>query len=65
MDPRSIRDRLKKLLGQYIAKKNKEEKASGIAVEAKEIEWEIKFGEQAEEKIKRSMLRKNLQKMSG
>ena len=38
VDPRSIRDRLKKLLGQYISKKNEEEKASGIAVETKEID---------------------------
>ena len=37
VDQRSLRDRIKKLLAQFIKKKNEEEKASGIDVESTEL----------------------------
>ena len=66
VDQRSLRDRLKKLLAQFVSKKNEEEKASGIHVEIREIdellqeiydrrhEWEVTFNEQSEEKSKKN-----------
>ena len=38
VDQRALRDRFKKLLGQYITKKNEEQKASGIDVETTELD---------------------------
>ena len=38
VDQRSLRDRLRKLLAQFVSNKNEEEKASGIHVEIRGID---------------------------
>ena len=75
VDQRALRDRLKKLIGQYITKKNEQQKASGIDVETTELdglleeiyekkhEWEVQFTQVADDKNKKCEEEKKVLKM--